>query len=54
MTARSRFAFIAVCLFCCLAFQVVPMSLVVPGLGIYAACVLAACLPDAWRAIRRR
>lgn len=54
MTARSRLAFVATCLFFCLAFEVVPMSLVLPALGIYAACVLAAGLPYAWRAMRRR
>lgn len=54
MTARSRLAFVAVCLSFCLVFEVVPMSIVLPTVGIYAACVLAAGLPYAWRAMRRR
>lgn len=54
MTARSRLAFVAVCLFFCLTFEVVPMSIVLPTVGIYAACVFAASLPYAWRAMRRR
>lgn len=54
MSVRSRLAFVATCLPFCLAFQVVPMSIVLPGLGIYVACVLAASLPYAWRAMRRR
>lgn len=54
MTPRSRLTFVAVCLLFCLVFEVVPMSLVLPTVGIYAACILAASLPYAWRAMRRR
>ena len=54
MTPRSRLTFVAVCLFFCLVFEVVPMPVVLLTLGIYAAaCLLAVGLPSAWRAMRR-
>lgn len=55
MTLRSRLSFVVTCLMFCLAFEVVPMPVVLLTLGAYAAaCLLAAGFPPAWRAIRRR
>ena len=55
MTARSRLAFTAACLFVFLLLEVVPVGVVVLPLGLCTvACLLVVDFPHTWRNIRRR
>lgn len=55
MRPRSRFAFVAACLFVFLLLEVIPVGAVVVPLGLCAAgCLLVVDVPHAWRSIRRR
>lgn len=55
MRPRSRFAFIAACLFVFLLLEVVPAADVLLPLGVCTVgCLLVVDFPYTWRAIRRR